>query len=143
MNRSASSSLASRARSRLDRPVRDDEARVWTAVTRVDDDPLADQRRPGRVERRGLAQQLWASTDDLASEAAQRAHGVRAARPVGNQAHLALEPCDGTRGASAVDAVGAADVITHFQQALLELPDVVAHHGVGDGVVERALAETP
>ena len=126
----------------LDQPVVGG-AGVAAAVAGVDDDPLAQQVRPGRGHLHHLAQQLRPAADHPAAELAQRAQGGRAADGVGDQAGFALEGLQGGGGLRTEDAVGAADVVAELEQLVLQGGDVVAGLGGAAGVGQHPVAETP
>src|SRR5207253_2800312 len=87
--------------------------------------------------------QLRPPTDDLAAQPTQRVQSLWTAGAIRGEPDLALELCDGTGGLHAVKPVRAAGVVAHLEQALLHLPDVVAHQWARYRVVQRSLAESP
>ncbi len=114
-----------------------------SAVAGIDDDPLAEQVRPGRGHRDLLAQPLRPPALDPPVELAQRAQRRRPADAVRDEAVLALEGPQALGGTGGEHPVGPGEVVAEFEQLPLQLADVVADEQLPRVVGQDAVAEAP
>ncbi len=117
--------------------------RVGSAVTWVDDDDLASQRRPQPADALLLAHDRRFATDDGPHEPVDGLERRRPAGAVGEHADVALEVLERSLGVQPEDAVVATRVEAELEQAPLEGEDVVAGQEVARRVPEDAVTEAP
>jgi hypothetical protein len=112
-------------------------------MTRVDDEQLSGQRRPGPVDGLGVTHRVRAAADDGPAELGQRLEGGRAAGAVGDHADVALEVAQRLLGLDPEQAVHPAAVEPHVQQPLLQRCHVVTGHQPGRHEEQDPVTEAP
>ncbi len=119
------------------------DAAVAATVTGVDDDELSGQRRAGLADRLGLAHRVRAASDDRTDELVEGFERRRSAGAVGAHSDVALEVAQRMFGLDTEQAVHAAAVEAHVEQALLQARDVVAGNQPGRHVGQDPVSESP